>query len=136
MRHRKTPRWVQTVMSAQGQPRMPQDKKMRDNLRETPFPLPPAEGALDRFPDKAPWTTPIFEMSNWWLVVECKCGQKQVPLRLMSAQIGWRITLREIVPFLRCSTCRQRPTNVQLVDNPTGDIGRFGAKTKRLQLHP
>lgn len=50
--------------------------------------------------------------------------------------ISWRITLREIVPFLRCATCRQRPTNVQLVDDPSGDNGQFGAKMKRLQPEP
>lgn len=100
------------------------------------FPVPPLEGGLEKFPDRVPWTTPIFQMSNWWLSIACKCGVKHVPLRLLSAEIGWRITLREIVPFLRCSTCRERPTNVQLVDHVGGDEGRFGAKERRLQLHP
>ena len=50
--------------------------------------------------------------------------------------ISWRITLREIVPFLRCATCRQRPTNVQLLDDPSGDNGQFGAKMERLQSQP
>lgn len=108
---------------------------MRDKI-DTPFPMPPIEGAIEQFPDRVPWNTPIFQMSNWWLSVACQCGEKHVPLRLMAAKIGWRITLREMVPFLRCSTCRQRPRNVQLVDNPGGDVGRFGSKTKRLQLQP
>jgi hypothetical protein len=108
----------------------------RTALEDNPFPIPPAEGGLAAFPERVPWATPIFEMSNWWLTVNCTCGEKQVPLRLLAARIGWRITLREIVPFLRCATCRQRPTNVQLVDDPSGDVGRFGAKMKRLQLHP
>ena len=125
MRHRKTPGWVRTAMAGQ-----------RTKLDDTPFPLPPTEGGLETFPERVPWGTPIFEMSNWWLTVNCRCGEKQVPLRLLAAKIGWRITLREIVPFLRCSTCRERPSNVQLVDDPSGDTGRFGAKVKRLQLHP
>lgn len=125
MRHRKTPSWVRTVVAGQS-------VKPIDNR----FPLPPTEGGLDRFPERVPWTTPIFEMSNWWLTVDCSCGEKQVPLRLLAARIGWRITLREIVPFLRCATCRERPLNVQLVDSPTGDIGKYGAKMKRLQLQP
>jgi hypothetical protein len=109
---------------------------MSHKVGEVPFPMPPVDGALDVFPDRVPWTTPIFQMSNWWLSVTCQCGQKHVPLRLLSARIGWRITLREIVPFLRCATCRQRPSNVQLVDQPLGDTGRFGARVKRLQLSP
>jgi hypothetical protein len=103
---------------------------------ETPFPIPPIDGALEQFPERVPWNTPIFQMSNWWLSVNCRCGVKHVPLRLLSARIGWRITLREVVPFLRCSTCKERPANVQLCDKPDGDIGRFGAKSKRLQLQP
>ncbi len=121
MKHRKTPRWVSAALAKPG---------------EAPFPLPPAEGGIEQFPEHVPWGVPIFQMSNWWLTVNCICGEKQVPLRLLAARIGWRITLREVVPFLRCATCRERPSNVQLVDNPTGDNGRFGAKTKRLQLRP
>ena len=121
MKHRKTPRWVTAAMA-----------KPEDAM----FPLPPAEGGLNHFPEQVPWNVPIFQMSNWWLSVDCRCGEKQVPLRLLAARIGWRITLREVVPFLRCTTCRERPSNVQLVDSPTGDSGKYGATTKRLQLHP
>ncbi len=90
--------------------------------------MPP--GGLEQFPDQVPWSVPIFQMSNWWLTIDCRCGEKKVPLRLLAARIGWRITLREIVPFLRCATCRERPSSVQLVDVPIGDIGKFSAKTK------
>lgn len=50
--------------------------------------MPP--GGLEQFPDQVPWSVPIFQMSNWWLTIDCRCGRKKkVPLRLLAARIGW-----------------------------------------------
>lgn len=107
---------------------------MRSPIKETPFPYPPLEGAETIFPDTPPWDTPICRLSNWWFAMTCDCGTKHHPLRLMAAERGWRLTLRRIVPTLRCKTCGQRPTGVMLVDTPQGDGGRYGATSATLRL--
>lgn len=102
---------------------------------ELPFPFPPQGGALTRFPESPPWDIPIFQMSDWWLTVRCpKCGEAHLPLRLLAARRGWRLTLRAVVPRLKCKRCDARPASVDLVDTPQGDHGRFGAKAQRLRL--
>lgn len=107
---------------------------MRGHL-DTPFPIPPDGDAFVRFPDKTPWEAAIWTLP-WWLQITCSCrlGSVQQPLRLMSAQIGWRVTLRQIVPRLRCKHCGNRPREVWLVDSPRGDEARPGAKEIRHRL--
>jgi hypothetical protein len=108
---------------------------MRSPVKETPFPFPPLEGAETRFPEQPPWDVPINRMSNWWLRLTCECGDSHHrPLRLMSAELGWRLTLRQILPRLKCRTCGDRPSQVHLLDTPAGDTGRFGAKSQSLRL--
>ncbi len=104
-----------------------------DKLEKTPFPFPPRRGALERFPEFAPWDVPIFQMSDWWLAIEC-CGLSHFPLRLMAARFGWRLTLRQVVPRLRCKKCKGWPRGVVLMDGPEGEGGRFGAKSRLLRL--
>lgn len=111
---------------------------MGERVEETPFPVPPRDGALARFPEAIPWTTPIYQMSNWWLEITCSCSGNpmMMPLRLLAARVGWRRTLRDIVPHLKCRHCGRRAANVALTDGSGGDIGRFGARTSRLHLYP
>ena len=106
---------------------------MRD-VKETPFPFPPLEGAETRFPETPPMDVPICRMSNWWLRLTCSCGDSFRPLRLMSAELGWRLTLHQILPRLKCKTCHERPRQVFLFDTPQGDEGRYGAKSQSLRL--
>lgn len=108
---------------------------MRDDP-PTP-PLPPEREAYEPFPEQIPWDTPISELSNWWLLLTCQCmgsGHSAYPLRLMAARVGWDMTLRMVVPRLRCEKCGERPAEIWFVDDAAGDTGRFGAKTKRLRL--
>jgi hypothetical protein len=131
VKHRKVPRWVATVDAMARQ--APASPAMRET-QKTPFPFPPVDGAEVRFPDKAPLDVEIFRMSNWWLKITCACGDRHTPLRLLAAEQGWRITLRQLVPKFRCQTCLQRPTSVLLEDNSDGGSGRFGATVKTLRL--
>jgi hypothetical protein len=112
---------------------VPGASDMRD-VPATPFPFPPVDGAEVRFPDQPPLDVEIFRMSNWWLQITCDCGIRHTPLRLLAAERGWRVTLRQLVPKLRCKTCGQRPTSVMLEDTADGDAGRFGATKKLLPL--
>lgn len=101
---------------------------------DTPFPLPPLGAPCTPFPDSAPWDEPIWKLP-WWLSIKCDCGGGvHYPLRLMSAQIGWRLTLRQVVARLRCKMCGGRPSSVVLVDGLGGDTGRYGSKDKKLTL--
>lgn len=101
---------------------------------ETPFPFPPIEGAEVRFPEKPPLDVEIFRISNWWLRTTCSCGDRHHPLRLMAAERGWRITLRQVVPLLKCQRCGERPSRVMLIDTPQGEGGRYGSTSNELRL--
>ena len=101
---------------------------------DTPFPIPPQGEAFVRFPESVPWEAPIWTLP-WWLGIKCDCGGGSTyPLRLMAAKIGWRNTLRQVVPRLKCKACGAPPSSVYLVDSPGGDTGRYGATEKRLRL--
>lgn len=132
MKHRKVPRWVSAIdmMARQA---AAADTNMRD-VTPTPFPFPPLEGGEVRFPESPPLGVEIFRMSNWWLRITCPCGDRSTPLRLLAAERGWRVTLRDLVPKLRCSTCGQRPSSVHLEDTAAGEAGRHGARVKSLRL--
>lgn len=106
---------------------------MRD--LQTPFPFPPLEGAEARFPETPPLDVEIFRMSSWWLRITCGCGDTHTPLRLLAAQRGWRITLRQLVPKLRCTRCGARPGSV-LLEDATAESGYGGGRrqVKTLRL--
>lgn len=103
-------------------------------IKPTKFPFPPREGALTTFPVEPPFDVPISSMARWWLRPVCSCGIPAYPLRLMAAERGWQVTLRQVLPRMVCRSCRRRPYEVWLVDEPTGDLGRHGATEKRLRL--
>jgi len=89
----------------------------------TRYPLPP-EDISGVLPPTIPWDTPIAELSSCWLAISCDCGTSSLlPLRLMAAQRGWKLTLRSIVPRLRCKQCGGRPGRVVLTVTPAGDGG-------------
>jgi hypothetical protein len=89
----------------------------RERGDTTTFGLPPQGSPWAELPPSLPWDRPIADMPTFWLRCECKCGHSSaLPLRLLAGQLGWRKTLREIVPRLRCSNpgCRAKPGKVLL----------------------
>ena len=70
-------------------------------------------------------------MSGWWLEYRSEGSVGAYPLRLLAAQRGWNVTLRQIVPRI---IEKRNPSELYLVDTPQGDEGRHGAKAKRLSL--
>ena len=88
-------------------------------------------------PDSVPWDTPISELSDLWLLKDCaRCGEEKVPLRLVASERGWRLTLRIIVPRLRCIRCGNPLRRARLTDDPGGTEGRHGARPRLLDLMP
>lgn len=72
-------------------------------MREKPtrYGFPPDRPAFEPFPTEIPWDTPIHEISGWWLNIEADDGSSiRTPLRLMAAEHGWKLTLRQILPRL------------------------------------
>lgn len=101
--------------------------------QQTRYGFPPERDPYEAFPATIPWDTPISEM-GWHLVRVC-CNTRSVyPLRLMAAQQGWHLTLRDIVPRIRCSTCGQQPAALRLHKNGTGEHGMMGAHDPWLDL--
>lgn len=104
---------------------------MASRDQKTRYGFPPERDPYEVFPDMPPWDTPLVDLSNWWLEIRCVCGRFSVyPLRLLAANVGWRKTLRQVVPLLKCDEvrCRRRPETVRLVSDSGGERGRGGAK--------
>lgn len=101
----------------------------------TKYPMPPDRPAP--FPDRAPWDTPISELP-FWLEIKCQCGRSTAyPLRLLAARVGWKKTLRSIVPRLKCEAeeCQQRPERVRLSADGTGEsVKSYSGPPKLLVL--
>jgi hypothetical protein len=88
---------------------------------DTRYGFPPEAPAVVPWPSEPPWDTPISELNALWLRIECDCGRSSgYPLRLMAARLGWKRTLRTIVPKLICE-CGGRPSSVVLADRADGD---------------
>jgi hypothetical protein len=86
-------------------------------------------------PDSVPWNTPISELSGLWLLKDCPdCGEAKVPLRKIAADRGWKLTLRTIVPRLRCGQCGNPLRSARLTDDAAGTDGRHGARPRYLDL--
>lgn len=68
---------------------------------DTRFGFPPERDPFERFPSEIPWDMPISEM-GWWLDVQTTqpFWAARLPLRLMAARYGWKLTLRDILPRL------------------------------------
>lgn len=89
-------------------------------------------------PIEPPWEIPLHMLAGLWLEGHCTCGRRLYPLRLMAAEQGWNMTLRRVVPRLRCRICDERPDRLRLLDDPaTGASGRIGGgKRWELPLRP
>ena len=109
---------------------------MQGKPERTPYPFPPEGPSFQTFPAEIPWDTEIHKLSNWWLGITCECGLSHMPLRLLSARIGWHHSLRGVVGRLRCDKCGKRPGQVELESDPAGDVGRGGVPTQRHTLIP
>jgi hypothetical protein len=94
---------------------------MRDRGDKTRFGYPPEGNSFEPFPQAVPWDKSISELTNWWLAVDCCRGTVRMPLRLMAAERGWQLTLREVVRHLRCSQCGQRPKTVAFEPRSSND---------------
>ena len=99
------------------------------NAPKTRFPLPDEPYPKPPFPAELPMGEPISQLSAWWLDITCTCNRGRVlyPLRLLSARIGWTVTLEQAVARLRCPECGQRPTQVSLVEDAAGGPGSYGS---------
>jgi len=103
---------------------------MRDDP-PTRYPLP----EFRLFPREVPWDTPISDLSGWWLSSTCdEHGTVAYPLRLMAANLGWKRTLRSIVPKLKCKSCGGRPIKVELVEYAGMNDKHPGFREGRLVL--
>lgn len=104
-------------------------------MRDPPskYGFPPLNGRA--LPESIPWDTPISELSELWVLKDCAdCGEGKVPLRLIAAQRGWKLTLRTIVPRLRCSECGNTLRRARLTADAAGTGGRHGALPRYLEL--
>lgn len=96
---------------------------------KTRFPLPEEPYPVPAFPGETPLTEPISMLCAWWLEITCNCNRGRVlyPLRLLSAEIGWGVTLEQAAARLRCPDCGQRPISVALVESAAGGPGSYGS---------
>lgn len=94
----------------------------RERGDTTRYGFPPQRDPYEPFPREIPWDTPISDISGFWLHIEGAKSTTEYPLRLMAAQRGWNVTLREIVPRLKDE--HGPPLRVLLTDNGTVDFRR------------
>ena len=80
----------------------------------------------------------LADLVAWWLEARCGCGCGHVaypPLRMLAAERGWRTSLGDLLPRLRCRRCRAAPERVDLIASPAdGAVGTAGGAMKRLRL--
>jgi hypothetical protein len=106
-------------------------------LREIASNAPPLPAVKPSFPIEPPWSAGLAELSGLWLSVSCKCtAHTGLPFRYLAAAHGWTTSLRDIVQRLKCRKCGERPSSVELVEDPTTDaVGVPNCGTKhRLRL--
>jgi hypothetical protein len=106
---------------------------MRARDDHTRYGLPPERAPFEPFPAEIPWDTPISDLSSWWLEIRAGDVTSRYPLRLMAAEQGWQVTLREIVPRLR-SASNGRPESILLLKRGDLDIGKSENAGKWLTL--
>lgn len=99
------------------------------NVPKTRFPLPDLPYPTPAFPADLPFAEPISQLCAWWLEITCTCKRGRVlyPLRLLSAEVGWTVTLERATARLRCPECGQRPSGVSLVEHAAGGPGSYGS---------
>jgi hypothetical protein len=103
-----------------------------------PFPFPDPASFDPVFPDAPPWESPIWRLSAWWLDIYCDCGHHVAyPLRLLSAERGWDVKLRDVVERATCSKCGRRPERIDLVERiGSQQVAGKPSRWKRLPLTP
>jgi hypothetical protein len=106
-------------------------------LREIAQKAPPLPAVKPPFPSEAPLSAGLAELSGLWLSVSCKCtAHTGLPFRYLAAVRGWETPLIAIVERLKCRKCGERPSSVELVEDPTIDaagVPKSGTK-RRLRL--
>lgn len=106
----------------------------RDRADETRNGWPP-EPASYLLPTAVPWDDALCDHAPLWLEGKCTCGRRLYPLGFMAAHLGWRHSLRDVVPRLRCKTCEERPCGWALIADPAdGATGRIGGGGKGWRL--
>ncbi len=85
---------------------------------QTRFGFPPLPDTLS-YPEAPPLSTPIAELSGFWLRPQC-CGRAvtYLPCRLLAAQHGWDVPLSAILERMTCRACGQRPVSILMTDGP------------------
>ena len=64
-------------------------------------------------------------MGEAWLALTCCKGMTYVPIKLLAGAAHPKARLRDVLPRLRCNTCRDRPAEVALIENPSA-LGQGG----------
>ena len=106
----------------------------RDRGDDTRYGWPPLPDSY-LLPAEVPRDDPIADHAHLWLEGHCTCGRRLYPLRLLAAHVGWRQTLKDVVPRLRCQLCDERPGEWWLLDDPAaGTTGRIGGQAGRWRL--
>lgn len=105
---------------------------MRSRDERTKYGLPPDQPAPR--PLTPPWDFELQALTGLWLETKCDCGRRLYPLRLMAANLGWRRTLRQVMPRLRCKECGKRPWVPMLIEDPAAETPGRGDTGRRWQL--
>ena len=95
---------------------------------DTRYGWPPDRDPFEPFPTVIPWDVPISELSNLWLYISGGGRTVEMPLKLMAAQRGWNLTLRQIIPRLKQDGTDLPPECVMLVGQ--------GFEAKMSSRHP
>ena len=100
--------------------------------------FPPVSEPASPFPTTPPLSAGLAELAGYWLDVTCPCkrGLYMLPLRMLAAQVGWRVPLGAVLARLRCRDCGGAPASVTLTDDPTNSAGSpsKGPPAHRLRL--
>lgn len=100
---------------------------------KTPFGWPPLRDIP--LPAEVPWDTHIHLLSGLSIARTCSACNTVgggYPIRLLAAELGWFLTLREIVPRLKCKGCGRRLTRLELADGRSDGVP--GSKRPSLDL--
>lgn len=100
-----------------------------------PFPFPEPPASPPAFPASVDPATPISELASWWLDIECDCPHfhgAYYPLRLLSAQLGWRTAIGKVLDRLKCRRCGRPPVQVTLAESTSSGPGATRAPQRLL----
>lgn len=78
---------------------------------------PPRPDKEPPFPTEPPLEQTLASLTPWWIRARCSCGTtSDLPCRWLAAHQGWRVTLGQVLPRLKCSRCGERPHSLSLTD--------------------